>query len=61
VLEAECKRNWTQAQDRVREATAKLRLQLADMEQKKNASRKQQDFVRAGEELRSVVVEILSV
>jgi len=59
VLEAERKRNWTQAQDRGREATAKLRLQLADMEQKKNAPRKQQDFVRAVEDLRSVVVTSL--
>ena len=59
MLEAERKRNWTQAQDRGREATAKLRLQLADMEQKKNAPRKQQDFVRAVEDLRSVVVTSL--
>jgi hypothetical protein len=59
VLEAERKRNWTQAQDRGREATAKLRLQLADMEQKKNAPRKQQNFVRAVEDLRSVVVTSL--
>ena len=59
MLEAERKRNWTQAQDRGREATAKLRLQLADMEQKKNAPRKQQNFVRAVEDLRSVVVTSL--
>jgi len=59
VLETERKRNWTQAQDRGREATAKLRLQLADMEQKKNAPRKQQNFVRAVEDLRSVVVTSL--
>ena len=58
-MEAECKRNWTQAQERGREATAKLRLQLADMEQKKNAPRKQQNFVRAVEDLRSVVVTSL--
>jgi len=58
-LEAERKRNWTQAQDRGREATAKLRLQLADMEQKKNTPRKQQNFVRAVEDLRSVVVTSL--
>lgn len=59
MLEAERKRNWTQAQDRGREATEKLRLQLADMEQKKNAPRKQQNFVRAVEDLRSVVVTSL--
>jgi len=59
VLEAERRRNWTQAQDRGREATAKLRLQLADMEQKKNAPKKQQNFVRAVEDLRSVVVTSL--
>jgi hypothetical protein len=35
--------------------TSKLRLQLADMEQKKNAPRKYQNFVRAVEDLRSVV------
>lgn len=59
MLEAERKRTWTQAQDRGRQATAKLRLHLADKEQKKNALRKQQNFVRAVEDLRSVVVTSL--
>jgi hypothetical protein len=59
VLEAERLRNWAQAEDRGREATAKLRLKLADVEQRKNAPRKQQNFVRAVEDLRAVVVTSL--
>jgi hypothetical protein len=59
VLEAERKRNSAQAEDRGREATAKLKLKLADMEQKRRAPRKQQNFVRAVEDLRSVVVTSL--
>ena len=59
VLEAEHKRNWAQAEDRGREAIAKLRLKVAEMEQKKTAPRMQQNFVRAVEDLRSVVVTSL--
>jgi hypothetical protein len=55
VLEAERKRNWTHAQDRGREATAKRRLKLGDMDQKKNEPRKYQNFVQTVGDLRPVV------
>jgi hypothetical protein len=60
-LEAEWKRNWTQAEDEGRELIAKLRLLLAEMGQKKNAPREHQNFVRAVEDLRSVAGKSLQM
>lgn len=59
VLEAEHRRNRRQAEDRGREATVKLRQEQADAEHERNASKKQQKFVRNIEDLRSVVVASL--
>jgi hypothetical protein len=59
VLEAEHRRNRTQAEDRGREATVKLKQEQANTEHERNASKKRQKFVRNIEDLRSVVVASL--
>ncbi|KDR14093.1 uncharacterized protein LOC110834797 [Zootermopsis nevadensis] len=59
VLEAENQRNQAQAEDRGREANLKLRLELANTEKSRNASRKQHKFARTVEDLRSAVVASL--
>jgi hypothetical protein len=59
VLEAGRKRNQAQADDRGREANVKLRLELADTERRRSASRKQHKFTRTIEDLRSAVVASL--
>jgi hypothetical protein len=59
VLEAEHRRTWAEAQDRGRQAAARLRLQLADTEQRRNAPRNLQNFVRSVEDLRAAVVTSL--
>ncbi|PSN48131.1 hypothetical protein C0J52_05794 [Blattella germanica] len=60
ILEAEREWNRALAEERGKEAAAKLRQDLADAEERKSAARNQQKFARTVEDLRSAVIVSLT-